>query len=128
MEALERRLRAQELKVNRLTESVTNDHDKMQILIDTVIKQDQRIHELTKELDEIKLNAVNDNIIISGLIEGPGENVILQVKEFFHMTMKIQQEIPIDDAYRLGAPGNRQVVVKLKYRKDKKYIFRTRAI
>ena len=79
------------------------------------------------EVEEAKLNEVRNNSLISGLDEEDDEDVTATtqlVTEFFSQTMKVEENIDIKSANRIGKANPRTILVRLQNVKDKGAIFK----
>ena len=85
-----------------LKTEVTGYKNELKLLKDTIIRQDQEIKECKAEIEQLQLLNMKPNLIIGGLIRNEDENCKEVVMNFFSNVLKIEQEIKIKNAYRLG--------------------------
>lgn len=93
------------------------------MLVNHVTKQDQRISELTHKQNEMQARSMKRNILISGIPEHNKEDCAVLVDRFFTECLCISRRINIKIAHRIGSGSNRPMVVKLKDGNDKQLIF-----
>ena len=90
-----------------------------------VIRQENKINNLTKEVDWLKRELRKLNLSISGIL-GSSEETKSDRKEkvqsFFKDTMEIEEEIAVTQAVRVGKTGE-TILVKLENLEDKSLIF-----
>ena len=55
--------------VTQKVEEVSQDHDKFELLMDIVIRQDQKIHELSNKITELQARSMKSNIIVNSIKE-----------------------------------------------------------
>ena len=115
--------------INNLSTNVTQLQDQMRIMNGVMQKYSQsQMLDDTKE-DIMKMQAVRDNLLISGLDEEKDETATTTaelVAGFFAHTMKIpaSTSIKIKSAERIGKAEPKMVKVKLQDGKDKQTIFK----
>ena len=71
-------------------------------VIGTVIRQRHEIDECKDKIEMLQEKLDQDVLKITGLVETKDENCVERVKRFFKNILKIEKEIGIRDAYRLG--------------------------
>ena len=119
----------QELKdLKEARKQIETDTIKIKLLTATVIRQDQKLDQMSKEIDALKKQNKKYNIRIDGIIEDPEKEKSLAerkgiVQVFFKEQMEIDQDIPIRDVYRIGKSENRSMFVTLESSEDKAFIF-----
>ena len=89
---------------------------KLKLLTNVVIHQQEKIQELESKLTMAYSREIRANLTIDGLDEQPGENrakLLEVVEEFFKNEMEIDEEIEIQDVYRVGKGLSRSVKIKL---------------
>ena len=107
------------------------DNDfRIKLLTATVIRQDQKIAELSKEIQSLKKQSPKANIIFDGILELPDEDKDISackqlVKDFFKEQLEIDEDtdIPIRDIYRFGRANPRSMLVTLESSEHKELIF-----
>ena len=115
----------QQEMVVELTHNVKNCHMRMDIMVNTVIRQEEQIVPLKREV--VDLQNMRKNILISGIVEEIAEmsdQCIQKVQDFIQDKLQAHDEIEIKTAHHMGIQkGNRPMVAKLKNIDDKKKIF-----
>ena len=101
---------------------------RLRLLTDVVIKQDAIIKELEKKIDRINARETKCNLIVKGIMENrdeTGAKLVEVMQKFFKEKLQIEQEIEMQDVYRIGQRGiyDRPVLVKLRHYTDKANIF-----
>ena len=112
-------------KINWLTQQVKealSDHDKIEIMADIIVRQDQRINELNEHILDMQSRSMKRNIIINGLQENKDEECDNVSSTFFKEKLKVQ-DIVIDAAHRIGTGENRPMVLRLKAVANKSKVF-----
>ena len=77
----------------------------VKLLTNIVIRLNQKIEELERKVESARLWEIRPNLIIHGLLEGRVEmytDLIQKVKDFLKERMKIEVNIEILDAFRMG--------------------------
>lgn len=95
----------------------------IEMLLNHVTKQDQRIQELTTKNNEFQARSMRKNIVIAGIKEAPNDNCLELATDFFTTQLGIAKSIPLKVAHRIGMGSNRPMVVKLRDFDDKSLIF-----
>ena len=111
-------------QINDKTEEVGIDQSKLEVMIDVIINQDNKIREMNKVITQLQARSMRQNIVISGLSEIKDEDCKQKAKEFFKENLKIKEEIDIEIAHRMGEGRNRPMVIKLRNQEDKAIIFK----
>lgn len=107
-----------------ISDSLQQYQVKVDILCDTVIKQQQEIKELKNQMIDAQARGMKSNITISGIPEKAQENCIQETQKFFVEKLLITDKlIPIDQAYRFGSGKMRPMLVTLRHWTDKSIIF-----
>ena len=101
-------------RVSQAMNMVKSDHETINMLVDIVISQDQKIKELDKSPIHSEAKSLKPMIMITGILEKYEENPVQVVDSFFKQTMKIPEKVQIELAYRIGNNMNRPLIVKLK--------------
>ena len=97
--------------------------DKLRKVIDISIRQEQVIHECKDKIDYLENMILNDVIRITGIRERKEEDVIQVVHNFFKQKLKIQKELSVIDAFRIGKGSHRAIKVQLAKPREKALIF-----
>ena len=104
-----------------------SDSMKIKLLTAIVIKQNQKIDELSEEVARLKKDNKKPNIKIDGLLEREAEKTnkerIKVVEDFLKEQMELEQKIPIKQAYRIGSANPHTMMVVVKNPDDKYTIF-----
>ena len=104
-------------KVTTISQSCVDTHSKNNIeiaqlkntvkcLVKVVIRQGDMLQEKQHKDEENDLRSMHTNLVIRGVIERKPENCVEVAKSFFTNVMKIDGEIPIQYAHRLGKNKN----------------------
>lgn len=106
-----------------LTKTVDNQQDEIKMLVGVVSRQQQQIDDLTYKLNNLYTQNNSKKLTISGLAETQGENCFHEVANFFKNIMKIEKQIPLKLAKRIGTGTNRAMLIKLQHFEHKTLIF-----
>ena len=127
-DSLQTQIQDEKIKRERVEQQFNSDSYKLKMLTAIVIRQDQRIESLTKELNMVKRSQRKANIYIGGLLESDAEETQYQrielVKTFLKTQVEISQEIKILQAFRQGQGNPRNMCVVLA-NPDDKYLILT---
>ena len=119
------KIRLQNQVINKLTGKVKSCEDKLKVLTNVTIHQDQRIKGLKSRADKAEKRSMQNNLLLSGLPEMKGEKCKELVKNFITKTLNIKDEIPIVNAHRIGKGENRIIVFKLQSQQHKGIIYKS---
>ena len=104
-----------------------NESFRVKLLTAIVIRQDQKISELSNQVEQLRKEQKKPNMFIDGLVEKDSEidasAHIAMVKSFFTKEMEIEETINIHQAYRVGSKNPRSMKIILQDPDDKKIIF-----
>ena len=103
-------------KIQTNTDNIDTNHQRIKMLSEIVINQDNRIATMSHEIEMLKKQARRSNIIISGILEDDGKlysDKIAKVKDFFRDTMMIEETIKVRNVYRFGKGFPRNLMVQL---------------
>ena len=126
IQQIETRMDVQKKKlqvVSDKVDQVTIDRDKFNFMIDLLIGQEQRITHLNDKVTDMQVRSMKANLVINGLPQQENEDCKEVVSTFFKEKMKIEEEVKIDVAHRIGAGKTRAMVVRLKDPSEKAKIF-----
>ena len=91
------------------------------------IQQDETIKSIKDRQTAACEREMRPNLLIYGLIpkknDETRDDLMSLVKDFFTETMQIEDEIPLQDVYRVGKASPKTVMIKLKYPNDKSLIY-----
>ena len=59
-----------------------SDHDRLQIMADVIIRQDEHIHELKNQMLQMQARSMRNNLIINGILETKDEDCDQLAKDF----------------------------------------------
>lgn len=110
------------VRVQGLMDQVDKQQDKIDALIDTVVRQDQQIQALTNQVNTAYAMKNQKNIIINGIPETQGENCLHEVAHFFKYALKLDK-INLKYARRMGKGQYKPMLVRLANFNDKIAIF-----
>ena len=99
-----------------------SDHEKLNIMADIIVRQDQKIHELNERVIDLQARSMKNNIVLGGITEKKGEQCETTAQNFFKQNLGID-DIEIDVAHRMGTGTNRPIVVRLKQQQAKNKFF-----
>lgn len=95
----------------------------LQLVSKIVVKQDQQISFLKQKITEIQQREMAANIVIAGIPEKKQEDTLQIYNRFVQKGLEIQELIPANKAYRIGAGNNRPLLVELRHAENKKKLF-----
>ena len=111
----------------RMKEIDTNNKqldEKMTRLINAVSKQNVIIGEMQNKMERGEFRSMKQNLIINGIVEEENESCSEKVRTFLKDEIKVEGDILIKVAHRLGeGNGNRPMVVRFKNQNDKSKIY-----
>lgn len=110
-------------KLQRALKQLEEHDRRFHALLGVITKQDQEILALKKVLNNMSVRASKNNLVITGIIEDRDENPKWKVLEFFKDKLQIQDNIVLQNAYRVGAGTDRPMVVELQKSQDKTKIY-----
>ena len=91
-------------------------------LVAIMSRQDQMIAECKNQIDLLRAKVSQACIFIQGLVIRKDDDCVVKVKDFFQMQLKIEEEIKVRSAIKIG--GDQHLVkVELKNSCDKGIIF-----
>ena len=125
--SLDTNFKTEQEKLTKLTERLDKEEFQSKLLTAVVIKQDNVISELKKEIETLKKGQRKPNMFISGIIEVEDESKESRkamVANFFKGIMEINKDIPIVDAFRIGKGNPRVMKIVLANPYDKGLIFK----
>lgn len=109
-------------KVEWLRNQVENQQEKIDALIDTVVRQDQQIQTLTNQINSAYTVKNQKNIIINGIPETQGENCFHEVAHFLKHALGLDK-VQLKYAKRMGKGQYRPMLIRLANINDKSVIF-----
>ena len=100
--------------------------DKVKLINKTVIKHDRSLASSKDKVNKIECQMLKKNLVITGITEEKNENCQEKIKSFFKDKMKINTEVPIAIAHRIGNKdkGTRPMIVKLTDASSKASIYK----
>ena len=115
-------------RMNTFEELLKEQDLKTRILTNIIIKQEEQVNSLKKQLVEARRRDIRNNLIISGITEERDETpdeCAEKVSQFFKNEMQINSDIRIDYVRRLGNKNtkDREILVCLSNVSDKTVIF-----
>ena len=108
--------------VSTQTAEYQDDQDKISIMMDLIIRQDQCINELSNQVLSLQARSMKRNIIINGLKEADKENCKETSINFLKNKMKIE-DIDVEVAHCIGAGTDQPMVVSFKNTAEKSKVF-----
>ena len=112
-------------KISLLTDKIDtaiSDHDKVQIMADIIVCQDEKITQLNDKILAMQAWSMKQNLILSGVTETENENSEKISTDFFKNKMKLD-DVKIDAAHRIGTGKYRPMVIRLANQWQKAKIF-----
>ena len=110
-----------------LKEAITNYNkcaDKMEILTGVTVRQEKEIKKLQDKLEGMEATANRHKLIITGIQDKEGENVVHEVLAFFKAKLLIQETIELQYARHFGQGENKSIEVALTHIKHKGLIYK----
>lgn len=111
------------VKIRGLIEKVDDQEDKINTLMGVVTRQDILIRSLASKIDASYVKENRNNILIYGIPETQGEDCYHEAANFFKNILKLDNAIPLTQAYRIGKGNKRPILAKLKNVNDKTAIY-----
>ena len=93
--------------------------EKLNLLTNIVIKQDEAIQNMQTKLLNTEKRAMHSNLIISGIPEERGENCRQLVEDFFKCILNCKETIQFQTAHCMGDGNPKPMVVRLIQPEDK---------
>lgn len=109
--------------ITDLTNTVSEQKDKIKSLTGIVVQQQHQINELSHKLNSLFLSNNSKKLTIGGLAETQGENCFHEVANFFKNILKLDAHIPLKLAIRVGQGSERLMMIKLQNFNHKAIIF-----
>ena len=112
--------------IQDIADHVESDSLKIKLLTAIVIRQDNRIKSLEREMIELKKDSRKANLVISGIDETPqesGEEAIQKVTNFLSDQMEISDDIKVKKAVRMGKGPHHSLKIELENPDDKSVVF-----
>ena len=104
-----------------------SDSLKIKLLSAIVIRQDQKLEAMSKEIEWLKKGAKKPNFSIDGIMESETEKTnkdrIAAVKKFLKEELGMKEVVLIKQAYRVGVKSPKTMMVILENSEDKHEIF-----
>ena len=109
----------------RLFNKIKVNEDKVKLALKAIVKHDSSITTIDHKVTNMQTRSMRKNLIISGIKEKSKENCKVVANKFFKDKLKIDEELPIATAHRLGDKSNeeRPLIVQLTNQADKGKIF-----
>lgn len=111
------------IKLAKALEQIDEHERRFEIMVGIMMKQEEEIDHLRKSLNIVYAKSVNQNLVFTGIEEKPNERPTWAVLEFLKQQMKINKNIAISKAYRVGQGNNRPIIIELQDANDKAVIF-----
>ena len=97
--------------------------DQMSNMEKVLIRQEQMLEECKSQIEDLKETSTSNIIRIRGILEHKNEKCASIVSDFFKTKLRINGNIPIVDAFRIGEGKDRVIKVILRYARDKWKVF-----
>ena len=114
----------QQAAINRISGETAYCKTQVNKLTDVVTRQSHIIKELKNKVEDLEKNQIKDNIVIKGIEVSDNENCKELAQRFFKNNLKIENQIGIKGAFRIGKKNKyRPILVMLNHNTDKATIF-----
>ena len=107
-----------------LQTTVENLQSQVCSLVNFVVRQDSLIKEEHDKFEKEDSRNLRGNVIISGIVETKPENCMDKVKEFFDNILKVEQQVAVKNAFRIGKGKTRPILVYLRSPSEKGKIYK----
>lgn len=114
MRMIEEKVQENDKCIESLEKELDDYKFQMKLIANVVIRQDQQITNLTKRMNDAQQREMYPNIVISGIIEKPGENTLRIFNQFVQDKLEIQELIPAHRAFRIGMGRARPIIAELR--------------
>ena len=113
-------------EISNKEERADKQQFKINLLINMIINLEEKVTVMEKRATAAYHRELRPNLIVHGITEKKDETrdeLFESLKQFFVNKMEVEEEIAINDCYRMGQGKTRPVLLKLKYPNDKAIIF-----
>lgn len=121
------------VKIQAITAKLDEHEERITMLINTVVKQDETISSLQSVINNMQAGAAKHNLVFYNILEHDKKAEKTSLKEnpqwtilaFIKKELQLEQEnVTIENAFRVGSGNNRPILVSFKYMKDKQIIMK----
>lgn len=123
VDALEDSTQKHDAEIEDLQVELNEAKFQIKLITNIVTKQEQQIGFLSNKIVEMQQREMATNIIIAGIPEQKNEKPIQLFNNFVTAQLELQELIPANKAYRLGAGNNRPLLVELRDKDHKRKLF-----
>lgn len=110
-------------EIDDLGKELQDTQFKLDMVSKIVIKQDQQIAFLKQKITDIQQREMAANVVITGIPENKNEKPLMLFNTFVQKGLEMQELIPANRAYRLGAGPHRPLLVELRNTDHKQRLF-----
>ena len=96
----------------------------IELLTGIVMRQDETIRILKDKVIKVEIKIMKANILVAGIQEMKGENCIKVAQNFFKKDLKIESDIKVATAFRIGKGEKGSLLIKLLYESDKGVVYK----
>ena len=97
-------------QILELYEKQEQSDEKVAFLTGVVARQEKIIHSLQGRIIEIDCGCTINNLIITGIPQKEQKNCVMESQHFFRSKLRLDQDMPIKSALRLGKGGNQPML------------------
>lgn len=123
VEELEDTSKKHESEIEDLQLELNEAKFQIKLITNIVTRQDQQIGFLSKKITDMQQREMAANIVISGIPESKSDKPLQLFNSFVSNQLEIQELIPANKAYRIGAGSSRPLLVELRDKEQKRKLF-----
>ena len=117
--------KVQDRSAQATTRRILMVEERMQLMVNVIIRQEESIKHLKEKVTKLELRSMKLNVVISGLPEEKNEDCKQVVQTFLKENMKVDKDIKVAVAHRLGKKGDKcNMIARLKNPADKGVIYK----
>lgn len=109
--------------IKSLEQELQETKGQLKLVQSIVIRQDEQIGFLRSRIVEMQQREMGGNIVISGIPETKNEKSLQSFNTFIQEELELQELIPANRAFRVGAGSSRPLIVELRHPESKRKIF-----
>ena len=98
--------------------------DRVGYLAGVISRQEQIIAGLNGRISELEKNQLHNNLIVSGITQKDDENYVLEAQHFFRAKLRLDHDIPIKAARRMGKGSQKPMLIELSNATKKGSVYR----
>lgn len=115
--------KADAIKLQNAMEKIDQQDRCIEAMVGILSRQNQELAGFKRILNNMAVRAARHNLILSGIVEERNENTKWKVLEFFKGSLKLQDNIVLNKAYRIGNGVDRPIIIELQNVEDKAKIY-----